>query len=64
MMKLVVPIVLVRAVKALPDDERLSGIDKNPTAGRWTVSKIGIVGEDGPTPFTMIKARQQRFASV
>lgn len=44
-MKPVVPIVLAGAVKPLPGDERLSGIDKHLAAGPWTISSTGLVDD-------------------
>lgn len=45
MLKPVVPVVLMGAVKPLPGDDRLSGIDKHPVAGPWTVTRTGFVGD-------------------
>jgi MOSC domain-containing protein YiiM len=45
MLKPVVPIVLAGAVKPLPGDGRLSGIDKHPATGPWTISSTGLIGD-------------------
>jgi MOSC domain-containing protein YiiM len=41
----VVPVVLAGAIKSLPDDERLSGIDKHVLHGPWVITKTGLVGD-------------------
>jgi MOSC domain-containing protein YiiM len=41
----VVPIVLVGKIKALPDDERQSGIDKHPVPGPWVITTTGLIGD-------------------
>ncbi len=40
-----IPIVLAGTVKPLPDDERLSGIDKHVLRGPWAITKTGLVGD-------------------
>jgi MOSC domain-containing protein YiiM len=40
-----IPIVLAGNVKFLPDDERLSGIDKHKISGPWHITKTGITGD-------------------
>ncbi len=39
------PVVLAGSVKPLPDDERLSGIDKFVLKGPWTITRSGLVGD-------------------
>ncbi|MCZ8269659.1 MAG: MOSC domain-containing protein [Beijerinckiaceae bacterium] len=39
------PVVLAGSVKPLPDDERLSGIDKFIIEGPWTITRSGLVGD-------------------
>jgi MOSC domain-containing protein YiiM len=39
------PIVLVGSIKPLPNDERLSGMDKHPVSGPWRITKTGLVGD-------------------
>jgi MOSC domain-containing protein YiiM len=45
MLQSVIPVVLAGTVKALPDDERLSGIDKHAIDGPWIITKTGLVGD-------------------
>ncbi len=45
MLKPLRPIVLVGIVKQLPDDERLSGIDKQPVEGPWRITATGLIGD-------------------
>jgi MOSC domain-containing protein YiiM len=39
------PVVLAGIVKPLPDDERLSGIDKHLVDGPWRITRTGLVGD-------------------
>lgn len=39
------PIVLAGSVKALLDDERMSGIDKHTIDGPWVITQTGLVGD-------------------
>lgn len=45
MLEPALPIVLTGIVKPLPDDERLSGIDKHPVPGPWRITRTGIAGD-------------------
>ena len=45
MLEPALPIVLTGIVKPLPDDERLSGIDKHPVPGPWQITRTGLVGD-------------------
>lgn len=45
MLKPTLPIVLAGTVKPLPNDERLSGIDKHPVSGPWRITRTGLQGD-------------------
>ncbi len=45
MLQPLIPIVLAGTVQPLPDDDRLSGIDKRVVHGPWIITKTGLVGD-------------------